>query len=316
MQNTARTVARNSNLKFVSSQLDHFFSKRTRQGADAFYTRKTDSAIAEAIQGALHTLLTNEGRIMFRLQPGVVTVSEFVEQIVVNRTQVFLSPEAINIMATQLDGRFTSQYYIRVTEHSGEWNMRWLTRLATNRGLSIDSIKSILYPTQLYEDAIDHINDIHTYIRQTSHSRHTLEAQRKVQDLLIAGQKYVSPRLSILANFYDSMQYARDNSEGVTQRSRIHHLVHEYNRLADLANGLYSGSVKQLRVPPLGRIVPIEGPIFQADKRRYSNQWWAGSATETQGKRDLLRGFNETVLSTNGIDPGLELAGLETVQFL
>ena len=117
---------------------------------------------------------------MFKLQLGGVTVSEFVEQILTNRTQVFLSPEATDIMATRLDSRFTSPHYIRISERSAEWNVRFLTQIATNRGLRFDCLKSIVYPRQLYEDAIDYINNIHTRISQNAHSRNTKRATRLI----------------------------------------------------------------------------------------------------------------------------------------
>jgi hypothetical protein len=172
---TAKTVAKNSNLTFFPSEFDHFLDSRNRQGAGVYYKRDSDPNIVEAIQKSLHSLLTKAGPKMFELQLGGVLVSEFVEQILTNRTQVFLSREATDIMATRLDGRFTSPHYIRISERSAEWNMRFLTRIATDRGLRIDCFKSIVYTRQLYEDAMQRINGIHTRISQNVHSRNTLE---------------------------------------------------------------------------------------------------------------------------------------------
>ena len=124
VQTTAKTVARNSNLTFFSSEFDHFLDSRTRQGGGVYYKRDSDSNIVEAIQKPLHSLLTKAGRRMFKLQLGGATVSEFIDQVLTQRIQVFQSSEqsseATDIMATRLDGRFTSPHYIRISERSAE----------------------------------------------------------------------------------------------------------------------------------------------------------------------------------------------------
>ena len=145
--------------------------------------------------------------------------------------------------------------------------MRFLTRIATDQGLRIDCFKSFqvycvsnVYPRQLYEDAIHYINGIYTRISQNAHSRNTLETEREVQDLLIAGQAYVSGHLSALVDLYNSQQYARDNSEGAIQRNFINSLTDRYNGIADLSNEVYrssGSSVRHLRVLPMGRIISI-----------------------------------------------------------
>ena len=312
---TAKTIAKNSNLTFFPSEFDHFLDSRNRQGAGVYYKRDSDPNIVEAIQKPLHSLLTKAGPKMFKLQRGGVTVSEFVEQILTYRTQVFLSPDATDIMATRLDGRFTSSHYIHISERSAEWNMRFLTRIATDRGLRIDCFKSIIYPRQLYEDAIHRINDIHTRISQNVHSRNTLETQRELQDLLIAGQKYVKKHISTLVDLYNSQQYARNNSEGAIQRDFINSLTDRYNCLADLSNEVYRSSVEHLRVPPMGRIISIDSAIYQADQMGFLDQWPARSATEIQANQDFTRDPSKRVLLTNGLQPERELVGIETTAY-
>ena len=315
LQNTARTVARNSNLTFFRPEFDHFLDSRTRQGAGVYYTRDYDPNIVEAIQKPLHSLLTKAGPEMFRLQLGGVTVSEFIEQILTNRTQVFLSQDATDIIKTRLDGRFNSQDYIRNSQRSAEWNMRFLTRIATDRGLRTDCFKSIMYPRQIYEDAMHHINGIHTRISQNVHSRNTLKTQRELQDLLIAGQAFVSDHLSRLVDLYNSQQYARNNSEGAIQRNFINRLTNQYNCLADLSNEVYRSSVRHLRVPPIGRIISIDSAIFEADQMNFTDQWRARSATEIQANQDFTRDFSQRVLLTNGLQPERELVGIETAEY-
>ena len=312
LDTTATTVAKNSKLTYVRSQFDHFLDSRTRQGIGVFCTRECDPNFVEAIKQPIHSLLTKEGPKMFELELGGVTIPEFLDQVFTCRTKVFLSREATDLMATLLDGRFTSQHYISTSERSAELNMRFLTQIATKRGLRTDCFKSLVCPRQLFEDAMDRIDDIQTQIDQKSDSRKTLETQRQLQDLVIKGQEYVSSRLSALAHFYDSQQYARDNPEGAIQRDFIKRLTQRYNAVADLSNHIYASNVRNLRVPPMGRVFSIDSAIYQADEMGYTDQWPAKSARERSANKKLMREFSESVLRPNGLQPEPELVGIET----
>jgi hypothetical protein len=125
----------------------------------------------------------------------------------------------------------------------------------------------------------------------------------------------VSGHLSRLVDLYNSQQYARDNSEGSIQRNFINTLTDRYNGIADLSNEVYRSNVRNLRVPPMGRIISIDSAIYQADLMGYTDQWLARSATEIQANQDLTRDFSKRVLLTNGLQPERELVGIETTAY-
>lgn len=118
---------------------------------------------------------------MFRLQSGVVTGQQYVEQILTHRSRVFLSSTATNIMANQLDGRFTSQDYIRTSERSAEWSIRLLNWLSTNQGLCTNCFKSLVYPTQVFDDAMSYIDAIRRRVRSLENSSFIVDPTLKSQ---------------------------------------------------------------------------------------------------------------------------------------
>jgi hypothetical protein len=297
-QNTADTVGRDSNLRCLKSQLDHFFSSRTRQGVNLLLTREYDINIGEAVIEQLHNLLTKAGYGMFRLQSGVVTGQQYVEQILIHRSRVFLSSTATNIMANQLDGRFTSQDYIRTSERSAEWNIRLLNWLSTNQGLRTNCFKSLVYPTQVFDDAMSYIDAIRRRVRSSENSsfivdptlksqKDTLEKKKELQNLFISGQQYVSEKLSILVDLQNAHQHPKNSLQDIIQRDYVNRLAEEYNNLSDMANQMHNLSGSSLTVPPLGRIITLENAIERADKSKSDciNQWRTGRAP---GRQDQL----------------------------
>ena len=87
-----------------------------------------------------------------------------------------------------------------------------------------------------------HMESIHMRLMslQNLSLRDNFQKQKEIQTLLESGQKYVSLRLSLLANFRDSNSYSKGD---ILQEKMIERVVHDYNELSDLSNNLYSASI-------------------------------------------------------------------------
>ena len=214
-----------------------------------------DITTVEALSKPIHRLLTDIGNKMFSLQPGVVNFSDFHNQIYSSRIKVFQSPEAINIMNNQ--GRFTSQDYIDNSERSSARNRRHMQFIATGRGLTTDSIKSLLYPTQLFEDAMYRIEGIRTHLlsSKTLHLKNSRQNQKELQTLLLSGKDFVGKHISLIADFRDSQPYLKGTPQDALYQSYLGRLVEAHNELSDMGNQMYKTFGRPLTVPPRGRIV-------------------------------------------------------------
>ena len=135
-------TAKNSGLKIIKSDLDHSLSSRMRQGLDVF--RRYDINIVEAIFEDMHQLFTNAGPVIYNIEPGVISITDITKQILANRIKVFQGEQAKDIMANQLHKIITPQDYINGSERGAALNRRLMHRIATERGLRIDSVKSLL----------------------------------------------------------------------------------------------------------------------------------------------------------------------------
>ena len=193
-----------------------------------------------------------------------------------------------------------------------------VNRVATVRGLRGDCVKSLVYPTQISNDCISHVESITTRFMslQNLAFRGDLQKQKEMQTLLESGQVYVSIRLSMLAKFRDSGSYSQTDT--LLERM-IEKVVHDYNKLSDLGNDLYSTSKatgSPLRVPRFGKIklTKLDNAIVLADAMRYNNLWSSQRGVpiaDTLSSEKLENDFY-ALLTPNALknDPGL--FGVET----
>ena len=291
MQNgPVKTIAKNCGFN-----LDHPFSSRLREGLGLLRPRKDDTNVAEAIVEDIHELFTNAGPDTYRLtKDAVVTNADIINQIHANRLEIFNSVEATNIMANQLNSKIVSKDYERCSERGAVWNTELLNRLKNVRDLRTDCVKSLLYPTQIFNDSMRHMESIHMRLMslQNLSLRDNFQKQKEIQTLLESGQKYVSLRLSLLANFRDSNSYSKGD---ILQEKMIERVVHDYNELSDLSNNLYSASIvtgSPLPVSRFGR-VELTTAIRKADKEKYNDQW------RSRGAVPIGDTSNQNQISTN-----------------
>ena len=291
-------VARNLGYTALKVDLDHHLSSRVRQGLYHFTERQYDLSITEAISPSIHSLITTEGENTYRLPKGIVSIDDYLNQILTKRVKVFKSDAAQAIM--KKEGRFTSEDYTAWSERGSTWNRKFLRYIAAQQGVNDKCVKSLLYPKQIYDDADGYIKRMHLHLRRTPSSNIAPSDLEETQALLTETIEKVSLRVSLLAKFRDSSQ----SSLGLAQDVR--RLVIACNDLSDLANSRYrlsrlTGS--PLSIPPLGRIVSLDETIVDADEAGYTQQWALyGAKSETnKSSKEGLKRCNHLVLTTNGL---------------
>ncbi len=319
--NLLQTIAKNFGFKVLPSDLDHPFPSRFREGLGVLHLPKDDTNFAEAIFDKIHAFLTTAGPTTYSLiENAVVTRASFLDKIHGDRVNIFNSPEAINVMANQLNGRINSKDYERSSERGLVWNTELVNRVATVRGLRADCVKSLVYPTQISNDCISHVESITTRFMslQNLAFRGDLQKQKEMQTLLESGQVYVSIRLSMLAKFRDSGSYSQTDT--LLERM-IEKVVHDYNKLSDLGNDLYSTSKatgSPLAVPRFGKIkltTTSNAAIIMADEEMYNDQWGSRGAVpigDTLKTEQSKIDFYKLLLTPNGLRNAPNLLGVET----
>ena len=317
-QGPVKTIAKNSGWTVSDVELDHHLPSRVRQGVNQNFEREIDTNIVEAIRKDIHKLFSKAGLTIYRLQKGIVSIDEYSAQILANRIDIFNDPEAKAIIAKE--GRFTIQDYIDCSERASALNNKFMHFAAIQQGVPSNSIKSLLYPRQLFEDSIGKIEKVHAHLfsPQTLSLGSDLQKQEKIQNLLTSTIKDVSDNLSILANFRDSQPYLKGTTQDTCHQYFIEKLVNEYNSLINIANQMYEVSGAHLTVPRLGEIT-LDQTISKADEKGYRNQWRTYGAKpqgDVLSSKDNLREFNKLVLTTNSLVNEPELVGVKTDVFL
>ena len=297
------TIAKNRGWAVRKVELDHHLSSRVRQGLGYHYKRPYDITIVEAISPRMHELITGTGKYTYRLPEGIVSVDDYLNQILTNRIDVFQSDAAQAIM--EKEGVFTDQDYIACSERSSMWNRKFLRYIAKKDGVNTDCVKSLLYPRQLFADAkgrLDRVRDRLCRIKPSDLHLTDPSDLEKTQALLKETIEQVSDRVSLIAQFRASSP----RLSGLTED--IEKLVFECNQLSDLANSQYRLSrftSRRLEVPPLGRIISLDKTISDADNAQYRDQWKLNGAEPKADplllKYGELEKDNELVLTTTGL---------------
>ena len=317
-QGPVKTIAQNSGWTASDVELDHHLPRRLRQGLNQNVEREIDTNIVEAIRKDIHKLLSKAGPTIYRLQKGIVSIDDCSAQILANRIDIFNDSEAKAIIAKK--GRFTTQDYIDCSERASALNNKFMHLAAIQQGVPSNSIKSLLYPRQLFEDSIGKIEQVHAHLfsPQTLSLGSDLQKQEKIQNLLTSTIKDVSDNLSILANFRDSQPDLKGTTQDTCHQYFIEKLVNEYNSLINIANQMYEVSGARLTVPRLGEIT-LDQTISKADEKGYRYQWRTYGAKpqrDVLSSKDDLREFNKLVLTTNSLVNEPELVGVKTDVFL
>ena len=302
-----KTIAKNRGWAVRTVELDHHLSSRVRQGLGQHYERPYDISIVEAISPGIHKLITDIGEDTYCLPAGIVSVDDYLNQILTNRIKVFKSGDAQAIMDTE--EVFTDQDYIACSERSSTWNRKFFRYIAEQDGVGTDCVKSLLYPRQLFDDANGYLYEMRNHLRRTAPSDLRLTAPsdlEETQALLTETIEQVSLRVSLLANF-------RDSSPGLSGLVEdIERLVFECNQLSDLANSRYRLSrftSRRLQVAPLGRIISLDKTISKTDDAGYMQQWELNRAKpesshsllESPKLQRSLKKYNKLILTTTGL---------------
>ena len=301
------TIAKNRGWAVRKVELDHHLSSRVRQGLGHHYERPYDISIVEAISPRMHKVITAKGKETYDLPEGIVSVDNYLNQILTNRIDVFKSGAAQAIM--DKEGVFTDQDYIACSERSSTWNRKFFRYIAEQDGVGTDCVKSLLYPRQLFDDANGYLYEMRNHLRRTAPSDPRLTAPsdlEETQALLTETIEQVSLRVSLLANF-------RDSSPGLPGLVEdMERLVFQCNQLNDVANSRYRLSrftSRRLEVPPLGRIISLDKTISGTDDAGYIDQWElygakpeaSHSLLESPKLQYSLKKYNKLVLTTTGL---------------
>ena len=188
---------------------------------------------------------------------------------------------------------FKSEDYIAWSQRGSTWNKRIFHYIGKQLNIGDNCVKSLLYPKQIYDDADGYIKKMGKYIRLFVSNSTAPSDLENTQALLTKTIKEVSTKISLLANFRDSLSHRPGVAPGFARgvARDMEKLVLACNQLTDLANDLYTKSRftgSCLPVPSLGRIVSLDETIYKADKEKYRNQWRLHGATAETGN------FSET----------------------
>ena len=192
-------ITRDMGYTVLKVDLDHHLSSRVRQGLTHHTVRKYDLSIVEAISPRIHKLITARGFKTYELPEGIVSIDNYLDQILTNRIEVFESSDAQAIMKEE--GRFKPKDYTAWSERGSTWNRKFLRYIAAQQGVDYNCVKSLLYPKQIYDDANGYIKRMHAHLSLTA-ARDLIETQA----LLTKTIDQVSNRVSLLANFRASSQ--------------------------------------------------------------------------------------------------------------
>ena len=312
----------NSNATLLLSEFDHPWCSGVREGVSLLRASEWDINTVEAVPREKHQHLTNIGPNMFILENGVISFHDFNNKILSNRVEAFQSPEVAEIIANmdnQLHRTFTVQNYIDASERGAVRNRKLARFIADSRGLTTDSFKSLVYPTQVYNESVHFMEGITT--RLLSPETLQLKDKKEIHSLLAAGQDYLYERISIIAQFRDSQPYLIGTAQDGLHRFYLENLVARHNKLVDLAGALYKTSGTPCTVPSSGRrgkiFTSLDDAIHVADELNFKNQWEIRGGTPRQDylAEDKERSLNSQVsliLSTNSLLTDPLLVGKES----
>ena len=275
-------------------EFDHSLSSRNRQGLNRYTVREDDISIVEAIHPLMHRALTNKGSKIYLLPDGIVSIDEYLEQMLAKRIEVFKSPTGQ--AAIKKIGNVTIEDYIACSERASTWNRKDFRSIADQQRVDYKCVQSILYPNQIYNDADIFIKRMHAHINLTS-----ARDLKETQALLTETIEQVSTAISLLDNFQASSQ---GGLPGVG--ANLKKLVFECNQLVDLANSQYSNSRftgSPLRLPSRGKIISLEKTIEAANNADFNQQWRLHGAKpgDYNPSAKSLKECTELILSTNGL---------------
>jgi hypothetical protein len=307
LRDTGGTIARNSNCTLVPVEFDHSWSGRFREGTNLLNVPKADITTVEALPYSIHQLLTKHGADMFSLELGVISFDDFHDQILSKRVTIYQSQKAIDIMANQLHGMFKPQDFIDAVR-----NRRLLHFIASNMGLTTDSVKSLIYPRQLYGDGMRRMEGVRTRFvsLENLHIKNSPEIQKELKALFESTQDFVAENISIINEFRSSQPYLAGTAQDAIQQSFVNRLVAEHNDLVDLAAHLHNISGTPWTAPSRSKIVNLAAAINRADEKGYTDQWLRRGATpmtDELATEESLNSQIRLILSTNNLltDPPL-----------
>ncbi len=217
-------------------------------------------------------------------------------------------------MANQLHGMFTSQDFINTSERGAVRNRRLLHFIASKMGLTTDSVKSLIYPRQLYADGMHRMKGVWTHLvsLENLHIKNSPEVQKEVKALLESTQDYVAKCISIINEFRSSQPYLAGTAQDAIQQFFVNKLVVEHNGLVDLAADLHNISGMHWTAPSRSKIIDLAAAIDKADKIGYTNQWPKRGATPMKDQlatEESLDSKIRLILSANNLSTDPPLVG-------